>query len=85
MRAFRRRTGTYNNILSGIDPDQPFELAEIRETVEREWYAAHKKELKESIYKKLRTKYTIVFEPLKEVDAPRQNRSDAQTASEKQE
>jgi hypothetical protein len=40
------------------------ELAEVRDVVEREWFAAHRKELKESIYKKLREKYTIVFEQL---------------------
>lgn len=38
------------------------ELADIRKIVEREWFATHKKELRESIYTKLRKKYTIVFE-----------------------
>ena len=36
-------------------------LNEIRETVEWEWSAAHKKELKENIYNELRQKYTVVF------------------------
>jgi hypothetical protein len=38
------------------------ELAEVREEVEREWFASHRKKLKEVLYKKLREKYTIVFE-----------------------
>ena len=38
------------------------ELAEIRETVEWEWSSAHKKNVRENIYKKLREKYTIEFE-----------------------
>ena len=38
------------------------ELAEVRDVVEREWFATHRKELKETLYKKLREKYTIVFE-----------------------
>jgi len=38
------------------------ELAEVREVVEREWFATHRKELKANLYKKLREKYTIVFE-----------------------
>jgi hypothetical protein len=38
------------------------ELAEVREEVEREWFVSHRKELKENLYKKLREKYTVVFE-----------------------
>jgi len=38
------------------------ELAEVRETVEWEWSSAHKKNVRENIYKKLREKYTIEFE-----------------------
>lgn len=37
-------------------------LDEIRESVEWEWSAAHKAELKEDIYSTLRGKYTVVFE-----------------------
>jgi hypothetical protein len=37
-------------------------LDEIREAVEWEWSASHKKELKENIYNELREKYTIEFE-----------------------
>lgn len=37
-------------------------LDEIQDTVEWEWSAASKKELKENIYKGLREKYTIVIE-----------------------
>ena len=37
-------------------------LDEIRKTVEWEWSAAHRKELKENIYNELREKYTVVFE-----------------------
>lgn len=60
------------------------ELAEIRETVEREWFAAHKKELKESIHKKLRKKYTIVLEAPGNKEAPHLVRSEAQAVSEKE-
>ncbi len=38
------------------------QLDEIRETVEWEWSAAHRKELKENIYKEIREKYSIEFE-----------------------
>lgn len=61
------------------------ELTDIRKTVEREWFAAHKKELQKSIYKKLRKKYTIFFESLKEKESPLLNKSEAQATSEKQE
>ena len=37
-------------------------LDEIRETIEWEWTAAHRTELKENIYNELRGRYTIVFE-----------------------
>jgi len=43
------------------------QLDEIRETVEWEWTAAHRKKLKENIYNKLREKYIVDFEqPAKE-------------------
>lgn len=38
------------------------ELDEVRDIVEWEWNAAHKKRIRESIYKELREKYTIEFE-----------------------
>lgn len=38
------------------------QLGEIRKTIEWEWSAAHKKELKENIYKELRGRYTVEFE-----------------------
>ena len=38
------------------------ELEEVRETVEWEWSAAHKKTVRDNIYNKLREKYTIEFE-----------------------
>ena len=37
-------------------------LDEIRETIEWEWTAAHRSELKENIYNELRGRYTIVIE-----------------------
>jgi len=40
-------------------------LDEIREAVEWEWTAAHRKELKENIYNELRERYTVVFEQQK--------------------
>lgn len=60
------------------------ELADMRETVEREWFVDHKNELKKNLYEKLRKKYTIVFESLEKQDSTRLNRSEAQAASEKQ-
>jgi hypothetical protein len=39
------------------------ELSEIRKTVEQEWSVVNKTELKNNLYKKLKEKYTIVFEP----------------------
>ncbi len=38
------------------------QLDEIREAVEWEWSAAHKKDLKENIYNELRERYTVEFE-----------------------
>ena len=38
------------------------ELSEVREAVEREWSVAYRKKLKNNLYKKLREKYTIIFE-----------------------
>ncbi|MFW2367958.1 MAG: peptidyl-prolyl cis-trans isomerase [Desulforhopalus sp.] len=38
------------------------QLDEIRETIEWEWTASHRKELKENIYNELRGRYTVVFE-----------------------
>lgn len=38
------------------------DLDEVRRTVEWEWNADHKKAVRESMYKKLREKYTITFE-----------------------
>lgn len=70
-------------VTSKIDGRLP-ELDEIRNVVEREWLAAHKKELKESIYNRLREKYTVVFEqPANEKKLP-QAVSEAQAAQEKQ-
>jgi len=37
-------------------------LDEIRETIEWEWTANHRTELKENIYNELRGKYTVVSE-----------------------
>ena len=44
--------------IEGRDP----ELAEVREEVEREWTAKHRREFKEQTYKKLRERYTVVIE-----------------------
>lgn len=42
------------------------ELDEIRDVVERDWSVAHKKEVQDGIYKRLREKYAVVFEqPIK--------------------
>jgi parvulin-like peptidyl-prolyl isomerase len=60
------------------------ELDEVREIVEQEWSAAHKKELKESIYKKFREKYTVVFEQPTSGGNSLQAVSAAQAAQEKQ-
>jgi hypothetical protein len=37
-------------------------LSEVREAVQREWLAAHRKEVLDSIYSKLREKYVVVVE-----------------------
>lgn len=60
------------------------ELDEVREVVEREWFAAHRKELKESIYNKFREKYTVVFEQPANGAKPLQAVSEAQAAPGKQ-
>ena len=59
-------------------------LDEIRETVEWEWSAAHRKELKENIYKEIREKYTIEFEQTTSNAGNFQPISTAQAAQEKQ-
>lgn len=55
-------------------------LEEIREVVGREWSAAHRKELKENIYNKLREKYTVVFEQQTSGENPLPAVSEAQAA-----
>ncbi len=60
------------------------QLDEIRETVEWEWSAAHRKELKENIYKEIREKYTIEFEQPTSNAGNFQAVSAAQAAQEKQ-
>jgi len=60
------------------------ELAEIRDVVEREWLAVRKKELKDSIYNRLRKKYTVVFEGSMKDGSSLQAVSEAQAAQEKQ-
>ena len=59
-------------------------LAEIRETVEWEWSAAHRTELKENIYKEIRKKYTIEFEQTTSNAENLQAVSTAEAAQEKQ-
>lgn len=60
------------------------QLDEIRETVEWEWSAANKKELKENIYNELRKKYTIEFERSENGVRKSQTASTAQAAQEEQ-
>jgi hypothetical protein len=60
------------------------ELDEVREVVEQEWSADYKKELKESIYKKFREKYTVVFEQPTTGGNSLQAVSEAQAAQEVQ-
>ncbi|MBW1786041.1 MAG: peptidyl-prolyl cis-trans isomerase [Deltaproteobacteria bacterium] len=59
-------------------------LDEIRETVEWEWTAANRKELKENIYNELREKYTVVFEQQSDGANTIQAVSEAQAAQENQ-
>ena len=59
-------------------------LDEIRGTVEWEWSAANKKELKENIYNELRKKYTVEFERSANGVRNRQAVSTAQAAQEEQ-
>ncbi len=58
------------------------ELAEVRDVVEREWFAVHRKELKENLYKKLRENYTIVSEPQADNGEPLLTVSEAQAVKE---
>ena len=60
------------------------ELDEVRKVVEQEWSAAHRKELKESIYNKFREKYTVVFEQPPSMANPLEAVSVAQDAQEVQ-
>ncbi len=59
-------------------------LDEIRETVEWEWTAAHRTELKENIYNELRGKYTVVFEQQADGAKTIQAGLEAQAAQENQ-
>lgn len=59
-------------------------LNEIRETVEWDWTAAHRKELKENIYNTLRNNYTVVFEQPPDGAKTIQEISEAQAAQEGQ-
>jgi hypothetical protein len=60
------------------------QLDEIRETVEWEWSAAHRKKLKENIYNELRERYTVVFEQPANGAGNFQAVSTAQAAQEEQ-
>ncbi len=60
------------------------QLDDIRETVEWEWSAAHRKELKENIYNELRERYTVVFEQPANGAGNIQAVSTAQAAQEEQ-
>ena len=60
------------------------ELDEVREVVEREWFAVHRKEMQEGIYKRLRERYTVVFEQPASEKKHLQTVSVAQAAQEKQ-
>jgi len=59
-------------------------LDEIRKTVEWEWTAVNRKELKENIYNRLSEKYTIVFEKDAVGAKTVQTTSEAQAAGENQ-
>jgi hypothetical protein len=59
-------------------------LDEVRKTVEWEWTTAHRKTLKENIYKELREKYTVVFEEPLSGAGNNQTVSVAQAVKEKQ-
>jgi len=54
--------GLHLILLTDYVADSLPQLEEIRGTVEWEWSAANKKELKENIYNELRKKYTFEFE-----------------------
>jgi peptidyl-prolyl cis-trans isomerase C len=38
-------------------------LAEVRQAVQREWFAARRKAVNEQFYQRLRARYTVVVEP----------------------
>ena len=59
-------------------------LDEIRETIEWEWTAARRTEIKENIYNELRGRYTIVFEQQTGGEKTVQAISEAQAAQENQ-
>ena len=59
-------------------------LDEIRETVEWEWAAANRKDLKENVYNKLREKYNVVFEQQAGEAKTIHVASEAQAAKERQ-
>jgi len=58
------------------------ELSEVREAVEREWSVDQKKKLKNNLYKKLREKYTVSFEPQDNKGASVPAESEARTGTE---
>ncbi len=60
------------------------ELSEIRKTVEQEWAIFHRTEFKNNLYKKLREKYTIVFEPADEKEKPIMAVSEARAITEQE-
>jgi hypothetical protein len=58
--------------LPGIGADgRPRELAEVRETVEREWRAAQRKERDDALFRKLLARYQVV------VEAPAESKPDS--------
>jgi hypothetical protein len=76
--------GLHLILVSDYVADSLPQLDEIRGTVEWEWSAANKKELKENIYNELRKKYTVEFERSENGVRNSQTVSTAQAAQEEQ-
>lgn len=76
--------GLHLILVSDYVVDSLPQLDEIRGTVEWEWSAANKKELKENIYNELRKKYTVEFERSKNGVRKSQTISTTQAVQEEQ-
>lgn len=62
----RSSFGWHLVFVSETRPGRMPELSEVRDAVERDWFAVRRKEMQEEFYRQLRKRYDVVIEPSQE-------------------